>query len=101
MTSGSDTITAAAITNDDDGAAGNEQFGLGITTAGDCTINADYNATSPAEYKFVASTTTTLCSETVPTASEVISAYYLANIGSETESGSYSTDITYIMTATF
>ncbi|MFA6525093.1 MAG: hypothetical protein WCT33_02345 [Patescibacteria group bacterium] len=101
LTSGSDTITAAAITNDDDGTAGTEQFGLGITTAGDCTINSDYNASSPAEYKLAASTTTTLCSETVPTASEVISAYYIANISSETEAGNYSTNITYIMTATF
>ncbi|MFA6573290.1 MAG: hypothetical protein WCT13_03900 [Patescibacteria group bacterium] len=101
LTSGTDTITAATIANDDDGTAGTEQFALGITTAGDCTINTDYNANSPAEYKYIANTTTTLCSETVPTASEVISAYYIANIGSETEAGSYSADITYIMTATF
>jgi hypothetical protein len=101
LTSGSDTITAATISNDDDGTAGTEQFGLGITTAGDCTINSDYNANSPAEYKFVANTTTTLCSETGPTAAETISAYYIANISADSEAGSYSTDITYIMTATF
>jgi len=101
LTSGSDTISAATITNDDDGTPGTEQFGLGITTAGDCTIASEYTAATPAEYKFVASTTTTICSETGPTTDEVISAYYISNIGSETEAGSYSTDITYIMTATF
>lgn len=101
LTSGSDTISAATITNDDDGTPGTEQFGLGITTAGDCTIDSEYTAASPAEYKFVADTTTTICSESGATTDEVISAYYISNISSETEAGSYSTDITYIMTATF
>ncbi|MBU0612870.1 hypothetical protein KKB10_02530 [Patescibacteria group bacterium] len=101
LTSDSDTISAATITNDDDGTPGTEQFALGITTAGDCAIDAEYTAATLAEYKFVADTTATICSESSATVAEVISAYYIANIGSETEAGSYSTDITYIMTATF
>ncbi len=101
LTSGSDTIDAATITNDDDGTPGTEQFAFGVTTAGDGTIASAYNANSTAEYSFVPGVTTSFFSETGPTDTETISAYYIANIGGTTEAGSYSTDITYIATGTF
>ena len=104
LTSGGDTITVAAITDDENGTQGNEEFGMGFSSDGDTTIAAayDHNAT-PAnrDWAFVASTTTTLASEIVPTATETISAFYLANISADTEAGTYTTDITYIATATF
>ena len=104
LTSGSDTITVASITNDANGTQGSEEFGMGFSTDGDATIAAayDHNAT-PAnrDWAFVASTTTTIASEAVPTATETISAFYLANIAANTEAGTYTTDITYIATATF
>ncbi|MFA6525101.1 MAG: hypothetical protein WCT33_02385 [Patescibacteria group bacterium] len=104
LTSSGDTITVASITNDADGTQGAEQFGMGFSTNGDSTIAAayDHNATAGnRDWAFVASTTTTIASELVPTASETISAFYLANIAADTEAGSYNTDITYIATATF
>lgn len=104
LTSGSNTINVASITDDADGTQGSEQFGMGFSTGGNATIAAayDHNAT-PAnrDWAFVASTATTVVSETVPTATETISAFYLGNIASNTEAGSYSTDVTYIATATF
>ena len=104
LTSGSDTITVAALTDNADGNPGTEEFGMGFSTDGDATIATgyDHNAT-PAnrDWTFVASTTTTIASETGPTATETISAYYLGNIAANTEAGSYSTDITYLATATF
>jgi hypothetical protein len=97
-----DTISAATVTNDTDGSPNSEQFAFGITTNGDGSIVADYNATGGApEYKFVAGATTPFFSELGTTTTETISAYYLANIASTTEPGTYTTDITYIMTGTF
>ncbi|MFA6272531.1 MAG: hypothetical protein WC693_05530 [Patescibacteria group bacterium] len=104
LTSSGDTISVAAISNDENGTAGTEQFAMGFSTDGNTTIPAgyDHNATAGSrDWTFVASTLTTIASETAPTATETISAFYLANIAADTEAGSYSTDITYIATATF
>ncbi|MFA6512222.1 MAG: hypothetical protein WCV86_03820, partial [Patescibacteria group bacterium] len=104
LTSGADTITVASISNDADGTQGSEQFAMGFSTDGDATIAAayDHNATPGSrDWAFVASTTTTLASELGPTATETISAFYLANIAGNTEAGIYSTSVTYIATATF
>jgi len=104
LTSGADTITVASISNDANGTQGSEEFGMGFSTSGDATIAAayDHNATPASrDWAFVADTTTTIVSEIVPTATETISAFYLANISGNTEAGSYSTSITFIATATF
>ncbi len=104
LTSGANTIDVAAITNDADGTAGTEQFAMGFSTNGDATIATgyDHNATPASrDWTFVASTTTTVLSETVPTATETFSAFYLANISGTTQPGTYTTNITYIATATF
>ncbi|MBU1075095.1 hypothetical protein KJ705_03370 [Patescibacteria group bacterium] len=104
LTSGSDTIDVAGLTDNADGNPGTEEFAMGFSTDGDTTIPAgyDHNATPASrDWTFVASTLTTIASETVPTATETISAFYLGNIAANTEAGSYSTDITYIATATF
>lgn len=101
LTSGSDDINAATISNDDDGAPGSEQFGIACTTDGDATIASGYDATSPADYSFVANTTTTIASEAGSTATENFSIYYIANAAGTTPAGSYSTDITYVVTGKF
>ncbi len=102
LTSGSNTITdAATIDEDSDGTPGSEQFGLGASTDGDATIASGYLRDSAADFDFVPSTTTTLVSESVETATETISVSYLANIAAVTEAGSYTTTITYIATGTF
>ncbi len=102
LTSGSDTITATTgITNDSDGAPGNEEFGISASASGDATIATGYLRAATASWDFAESTATTLVSETGATDTETISVSYLANIGNLTESGTYSTDITYIATATY
>lgn len=104
LTSGSNTIDVAAITDSATGTAGTEEFGLSIDTDGDATITTgyDHNAT-PAnrDWAWVASTTTSIISETGPTATETFGAYYLANIATTTEPGIYTSTITYIATGNF
>ena len=96
-----DSITVASITDDADGTPGSEQFGISVSTNGDATIASGYAYAGTPDYKWIASTTTTVASEIVPTATETFSVYYLANIATTTEPGSYSTNVTYIATATY
>ncbi len=102
LTSGSNTITvASAVDEDSDGTPGSEQFGVSASTDGDSTIATGYLRDANADWTFVASTATTLASESGETNTETISVSYLANISTITEAGSYSTSVTYIATATF
>lgn len=101
LTSGANTITAASISNDSDGITGTEQFALSVSTSGDATIASGYARGTNSTWNFVPGTTTTIVSETVPTATETISVSYLANISALTEAGSYSTTLTYIATGNF
>jgi hypothetical protein len=81
-----------------------EQFAIAASTDGDATIASGYDHNAVAgsrDWNFVASTTTTLASETVPTATETLSMFYLANISALTEAGSYASTITYNATANF
>ena len=102
LTSGGNTIAVATITGDEDGVPGSAQFAIGFTKSGDATIATAYNQVSPTfNYSFVAGTTTQIVSETVPTATETISAFYLANIAGSTAAGSYTTTLTYVAVANF
>lgn len=101
LTSGGDTIDVATWTGDADGTPGSEQFAIAVTVSGDATIATAYQQASN-NFSFVASTTTTLVSETVQTATETISAYYIANIAANTEAHTdYTSNITYIATGNF
>ncbi len=101
LTSGADTINVAALTDNADGNPGTEEFGQSIATNGDATIASGYAYAGTPDWTWVASTTTTIISETGPTATETFSMHYLANIAGNTEAGAYSTTTTYIATATF
>mgnify|MGYP003552544025 CR=1 FL=1 len=102
LTSGGNTIDVATISEDDDGTPASEQFALGLDdNGGNVTIVSDYDLATTNSYKFVASTTTTVASETAPTAIETFDVQYIANISTVTEAGSYSTDITWIATGNF
>ncbi|MEA1925742.1 MAG: hypothetical protein U9M90_00650 [Patescibacteria group bacterium] len=105
LTSGaSDTIDGTTgITGDGDGnpAGASEEFGISASTNGNAGIATGYERTATPNWDWETSTTTTLVSEIVPTATETISVSYLANIVALTEAGDYETDITYIATATF
>ncbi len=100
LTSGSDTITAATISGDANGTPGTEQFAISYDTDGDATIASGYEQASD-NYNFVVSTATTFASETSASANETIGAYYIANIATLTEAGSYSTTLTYTATANY
>lgn len=101
LTSSGGTISPATVDEDSDGSPGTEQFGLGLSTNGDSTITTGYLRDGVADFNFVASTTTTIASEVVPTATETFSVSYLANITGATEAGAYATTLTYIATGTF
>ncbi len=101
LTSGSKTIDVASITSDSDGTPNSEQFALSASTSGDATIASGYARGTNSTWNFVASTTTTLVSESVATATETISLSYLANIAATTEAGAYSTTVTYIASGVF
>jgi hypothetical protein len=101
LTSGGNDITVASVDEDSDGTPGNEEFGIAASTNGNSTIATGYLRDSVSDFSFTASTLTTLVSEAVPTNTETISVSYLANIAGTTEAGTYSTDITYVATATF
>lgn len=101
MTSASNDINAATITGDADGTPGTEQFAISFDDNGSTfTMVSAYDENSN-NSSFVASTTTTIFSTTAPVASTAVDAHYLANIAANTPAGSYSTNITYIATATF
>ncbi len=102
LTSGANTIPVATITSDEDGVPGSAQFAIGFTRSGDATIATAYNQVTPTfNYSFVAGVATQIVSETVPTATETISAFYLANISGTSAAGSYTTTLTYVATANF
>ncbi|MFM7088649.1 MAG: hypothetical protein ACKOW9_03910 [Candidatus Paceibacterota bacterium] len=101
LTSGANTITVANITDDADGTAGTEQFGLSVATNGNATIASGYAYAGIPDWRWVASTTTNIISETTPTATETFTMRYLSNISGNTEAGSYSTTVTYIATGTY
>lgn len=96
----SGTIDVANLTDSAGGTPGTEQFGMSIATNGDATITAGYAYTGTPDWKFVASTTTTIITDAA-SATETFSMHYLANISGLTEAGSYATNITYIATGTF
>jgi hypothetical protein len=101
LTSGSDTITAATISGDEDGTPGSEQFALGIETSGDGSITSAYNQASN-NYSLVADgTDQTLMSENAPSAAETVTYYFLSNITSETEAGIYSATFDISAVGTF
>jgi len=100
LESGLDDIDVATITGDGDGVPGSEQFAISFTTSGNATIASAYQQAS-SNYSFVETTETSFASETGPTATETLSAFYLANISGLTPAGTYSTAITYVASANF
>ena len=98
--SGTITALTAGITDDADGTPGSSQFGISGALTGSGSMASGYDNSGTADWKFVASTTTTLASYSSPT-SDSIAMHYLANIASTTPAGSYTTTITYIATGNF
>lgn len=103
LTSGANTVTAltAGITDDANGTPGTSQFGLSVAVTGTGTATAGYDNSGTADWKFVASTTSTIASATGAVSSDTVAAHYLANITAAQPAGSYTTSLTYIATANF
>lgn len=106
LTMDGDTLTSGSNTIDDIGSsntsssAGTEQFGVRFTaTGGSGTVSAPYAASGFAFDD--ASFPDTIASASGATANTTYSARYLANIGANTEAGSYTATMTYVATANF
>lgn len=105
LTDGAKNIDVATITGDTTNPVGDpgttEQFAIGFDDNGSTFTMASGYDQNAGDYKFVASTTTTIFSSAAPVTATSVDAHYLANITAATPAGSYSTNITYIATGTF
>jgi len=99
LTSGGDTITAIGAVNSAT-SLGSEQFGIRIDESGGSgAVSAPYAA---AGYALdTAAFPDEVAAATGPSADTTYSVRYIANVAADTEAGSYSTNLTYIATATF
>ncbi len=103
LTSASNTIAPATISNSSTGATGTAQFALSLSSSGSASIPSAYdqaNGGGP-NWKFVANTTETIASTSGVTSTETFSNRYIANIASGTPAGNYTTAITYVITGNF
>lgn len=99
LTSGAFTISAIGSSNTAT-SIGTEQFGLRMTASGGVgAVSAPYAA---AGFAFdTAAFPDEVAASTAASANTTYSARYLANIGSATEAGAYTTALTYVATANF
>jgi hypothetical protein len=99
LTSGANTITAIGATSAAS-APGTEQYGIKATVAGGTgTVSAPYGT---ANYALdTAAFPDELGAATGATANSTYTLTYIANIGSATEAGSYTSTLTYTATAAF
>lgn len=109
LTSGSDTITAIGATGTAS-SSGSEQFGINLVDNATPNVGADASGTSPIasasapydtadEFAYVSGDTIASSSGAINETTFTVS--YLANISASTESGTYSTTLTYAATANF
>jgi hypothetical protein len=100
--SGPETITDAVITNDADGSPSSKQFAVGFSTDGGATITSSYDHNpTPGSRDWKFTTSDLIATEATPTATQTISAFYLANVSATTSAGAYGGVITYVATANF
>ena len=101
LTSGANTITAIGASMASS-TIGSEQFGIRLTASGGsgATISP-YNFGTSYAYGATASVQDDVGQATGASANTTYLVYYLANIASQTESGAYSTTLTYTATGTF
>ncbi|MSU74909.1 MAG: hypothetical protein EXS55_00105 [Candidatus Magasanikbacteria bacterium] len=100
LTSGANTVSAIGNVNTAS-SAGTEQFGLRSNAAGGSgAVSAPYAAAGFA-YAATGNTASTVASAAGASANTTYSVRYLANIGANTEAGSYTATLTYVATANF
>lgn len=101
LTSGSDTVTA--MSSEATSSAGTEQYGIRITIAsGPESADTDYDDTPSNSFALkTGSFPDTIATASGASADTVFQIHYLANISSATESGAYSSTLTYILAGNF
>lgn len=108
LASGANTINAMATKAAS--STGTEQFGLNLKdnatpntgaepSGGSGAPASDYNTAD--QFRYIANATTTLASASGATTATTYTVSYIVNVGQTTESGAYSTTITYIATGNF
>lgn len=100
LSSGPNSISPATITGSSTGSAGTNQFALALLAAGSASVPTSYDESS-ANWSFAQNTLSTIATTSGPTAVATLNAYYLANAGTTAQAGSYSTVLTYEMTANY
>ena len=79
-----------------------EQFGMRITASGGSgAVSSPYDLATSYAYVATAATTDEVATASGSSASTDYSLYYVANIASNTEAGTYTTALTYVATANF
>lgn len=101
LTSGANTITAIGGSNTAS-VAGTKQFGLNLTASGGTGVVSSPYSGAGFAYAGTATTTSLVASEPAgDSTNTVYSATYIANISASTPAASYSTALTYLVTANF
>jgi hypothetical protein len=72
-----------------------------VSGTGSGVIDASYNATTSWAFNAASAVPFQIASASAATANNTYLAYYIANIGSDTAAGTYTTAITYVATANF
>ncbi len=100
LDSGAGTISPATIVGSNSGAAGTSQFALSYSKTGGVTVSSPYDQASQ-NWNFVANTPSVIAATSGPTTADILSAYYIANIAPLTSAGTYTTTLTYEVTANY
>ncbi len=101
LTSGTNTIAEATITNSATGTAGNAQFAMSAVYSGGSNLTSTYNhATGSGNWKFNHLGETVITSTGAANA-ETVAMHYIANISNTTPAGIYVQTNTWVATANF
>jgi hypothetical protein len=100
LANGGNTITPATIAGSATGTTGANQFALSLLASGSASVPTSYDQSS-LNWKFAQNTLTTIATTSGPTAVATLNAYYLANTATLAAAGTYSTTLTYDMTANY
>ncbi|GEM_PF-6021813 len=100
LTFSGNTVNPATITGSSAGTSGTNQFAISFLSSGSATVPTSYDQ-SQQNWNFAANTTTTIASISGFSLPSTIDAYYIANAASMAIAGTYTTTLTYALTANY
>lgn len=100
LDSNGNAIDPATISGSTTGTPGTNQFALSLLSNGTATVPTSYDQTSQ-NWDFAANTLETIASTNGPSAAAVLDAYYIANADTLAPAGTYTTTLTYTITANY